>query len=284
MEWRDDSSSSSYLRKVNDAVNAINNTVKRCVRGPEGTLYVLNQEGGTTREDLNKTGEALYGFLRDEVFERDNTLPPIMSDRFRDDTNLDLFEVENPLWRKRRRRDPRVTLARSIVPGLGSLRATITQLMIKAGVSNLSDATMHSFFTKRTCNDPKCLRGLYGDNLPALPVRHPAWFYYPEDEENYSLEKAVIYIREFERKPVSTECALCARYHELACDTYASDDMSTTLTLAGTPDEFALNETIMSMYSMHTLEDSNFFDYNKLEFHEHKPGVFVVRYGGVLYD
>ena len=281
MEWQD--SSSSDLRKVNDAVNAINNTVKRCVRGPEGTLYVLNQEGGTNKHDLNKTGEALHGFLRDEVFERDDTLPGIMSDRFRDDMNLDLFEVENPLWRKRARRDPRVTLARSIVPGLRGLRATITQLMMKAGLSNLSDATLHSFFTRRTCDDPKCLRGLYGDNLPALPVRHPAWFYYPE-EEDFSLDKAVIYIREFERRPVSAECALCARYHELASDTYASDDVSTTLTLAGTPDEFALNEKIMSMYSMHTLVDTNFFDFNGLRFLEHKPGVFVVGYEGVLYD
>ncbi len=280
MEWQD--SSSSELRKVNDAVNAFNNTVKRCVRGSEGTLYVLNQEGGTNRHDLNKTGEALHEFLRDEVFERDDTLPGIMSDKFRDDTNLDLFEMENPLCRRRLRRDPRVTLARSIVPGLPSLRATITQLMMKAGMTNLSDAALHSFFRERTCNDPKCLRGLYGENLPALPVRHPAWFYYPE-EEDY-LNKAVIYIREFEKKPVSTECALCARYHELASDTYVNDDVSTTLTLSGTPDEFALNAKIMSMYSMHTLEDSNFFNFSGLKFIRHKPGVVIVGYGGILYD
>ncbi|GFR99296.1 hypothetical protein ElyMa_004524700 [Elysia marginata] len=279
-----DEDASLDLRRVNDAVNAVNNTVKRCVRGPEGTLYVLNQEGGTDRATLNATGEDLYHFYRNDVFEGDESVPGIMSNRFRDDMNLDLFEVENPLFRrgKQRRRDPRVTMSRSLIPGLRSLRATITALIIKAGVVTLTNAMLHSFFTARTCNDPKCLRSMYGDNIPPLLVRHPSWFYYPDEDTGDYLNKAVLYIQEFEKKPSSTECSLCARYHELA-DEMCNDDVSATLTLAGTPDEFEVNKKIMAMYSMHTID--NFFDFKELKLIKAgKDEGYVVEYSGVIYD
>ncbi|RUS71489.1 hypothetical protein EGW08_020740 [Elysia chlorotica] len=287
----DAETSTFNLRLLNDAANAINNTSKRLVRGVDDTLYVLDQEGGTTTEDVNALGEDLFDFLDEHCFEKDKTLPCILSSRFREAMSLDIFEQTlsrpgPPL------RSPNVTTAKAVVPGLIGLRDTIQVMVIYKGIISPTRTEIDKFF-ERVCDDPKCLRTLYGDNVLPLCVQHPAWFYYPENDDDGNgadsekdsyITKACIYIQEFEKNPYSTKCALCCIYHRLADSTKCNDDISTTLTLAGAPDEFCVNNAILSAYSMHDINKENEpFKFGDLKFVLDDLGAQVVMLNGTVY-
>ena len=260
------------LRALNDLCNAVSNTSRRVVRGCDDTLYLLNVEGGDTRDGLNGTTEMLADFMEEEAGDKGEaveTLPDIMSDKFRKDMFLDLFDGINPVNNSRSMRDPGELMAKSLVPGLTSLKENLVSIMMKYGVEDLPISKLDNFFDNRVCEDPKCLKALYkGTENHLLPVQHDPWFYYPEeynDEREY-LSRAVNYILAFEREPVSTSCALCAQYHRTCSQSYLTDDLSATLTLLGTPDEFKLNNKIWGLYSLHGQPTSVGFQFQGLAF------------------
>lgn len=251
------------LKKVlllNDIGNAINNTAKRIVCGIDGSHYVLHQEGGTNTEELNYTGDMLFDFLNKQT---DLHIPGILTDKFREDMMMDVFETINPMNSSIKTRSPIETLARSIVPGLCSLKEQIGIMLIKHRIESLTSDQLESFFNK-TCQERLCLRKLYeGHNtemnsnqphhIPPLCVEHEPWLYYPEEYEEQEYIKQVCgYILNFEKEQLSFLCALCSLYIKISNENVTNDDISATLTLAGTPDQYQLNKKICDLYSKHS--------------------------------
>lgn len=248
---------------LNDIGNAINNTAKRVVCGSDGSRYVLHQEGGTNSEELNCTGDMLFEFLNKQ---KDLRRPGLLTKKFREDMLMDAVETINPMSSSVKTRSPIETLARSIVPGLCSLKEKIGILLTKHRIESLTSDQLESFFNKK-CEERLCLRKLYErhntemnsnhpDHIPLLCVEHEPWLYYPEEYEGEDYIKQVCgYILNFEKEekePISVLCGLCTLFIKISNENPTNDDISTTLTLVGTPDQYQLNKKICDLYSKHS--------------------------------
>ena len=268
----DEFDDAALLCSANDVVNALGNTCKRIVAGAGGEMMPLNLENGVTHKELNDDIDDCRERM-DEV----EKLPYAFTARFRKDMLDDIYKsTVQPI----QQHPPCETFARSLLPGLLTLRSKLERMIAEARLIQPTPQALDSFFDDHKCMSPLCLRSLY--KLPVqLPVSHPAWFYYPPEYESMEyLVKAVKYITAFLKKPFSNQCALCDLYFTLA-----AEDRGPAMNLAGLPEEFRFNRNICLMYggwSSDNISQAQ-LSFKPTTSSDHVTIRYCVEYRGVVY-
>lgn len=231
------------ISRCNDIVNAISNNCKQLVRAADGSVFLLNQEGGTNREDINRDAEDCEAVMSRDV--EDNTLPWVFTDKFRKDMLMSIYGMAIPGLATNRtsKEDANEAFARSLLPGLVSLKTRIRQLLAESNNDSLSSSALAAFFDDHLCENVMCVRHAVGDDIPPLNVSHPDWVYFPDSSKQY-LSDMVGYIKLFLNNPVSKRCSLCDTYFKLT-------DSDSKIDLFGLPEQFKIDKTICSLYSRH---------------------------------
>lgn len=260
------------MSRCNDIVNAICNSCKHLVRASDGSLLLLNKEGGDTPEELNADSVGCAEVVNGEMVE---TLPRIFTNKFREDMMTSLYTAAVPAHHLQQKpADPHAAFARSIIPGLKRLRCTLSQMMAQEQLDDVLPAEISAFFDDHLCTSPLCLRQKFGKGIPLLNVSHPPWFYLPKDTPDY-LYKCAGYIQSFLKTPVSSRCGLCDIYSSV-CDSV------TPINLFGLPEQFSVNSTICSLYSRHEVvsaEGLPTLRFNKVA----DTNEYVVQFHGTIY-
>ncbi|GFR77351.1 hypothetical protein ElyMa_003965800 [Elysia marginata] len=250
------------LSRVNDLVSAIDNTTHKLVRCHDGTLLPLMYDGGSNPEDLNRDisdCKKVYDGLACE----DTPPPAVFTKKFREDMIGEFYDAAvsqavtgTPLSSENRYDNDFIdAFCRSLVPGLPSLKHTITGLFHDKRLDGLREDDINTFFSYR-CTDSMCAsKALWDgvkvnddftvdDPIPPPNVKHPNWFYYPEMNGNYATD-VFVYIRDFLNEPSSHKCSACD------VDCCLMDD-DRPVDLFGLPETFHLNMTICVLYGLYT--------------------------------
>ena len=243
------------LYRVNDVVNAISNTCKTFVRAEDGSVFILNQEGGLEERIINKDIiECNYAL--ENCRSGDDVPIYAFTEKFKDDLMNSVYNAVLPNHKSKMDRYHK-KIALGSMPGLKCIKDKICRLLGEYKlIDKLSNTDIETFFEKHTCDNPMCVSKEFFSldepdiEFPKLNVSHPDWFYYlpdsKEEDEAY-LKNLIPYMKLFLKEPVSRRCVLCDIYFSL---TEGED----AVTILGLPEEFIINDTICNLYGRFSVD------------------------------
>ena len=136
------------ISKLNDVVNAISNNCKVLVKcSDDKTVVLLNQEGGINTEDLSRDAVDAATFTFQNNNKENSQLPRVFTNTFRKDLLDDIYKQSIPLLRKfsdKRAKDDEA-YARSMLPGLRTIRRRLRQLLAESNNHSLTESQLTEF-------------------------------------------------------------------------------------------------------------------------------------------